>query len=83
TRIDPNHDGNAFSFYYLSRLDIHLANGAPFDCEHLRDQCAGMVAADGYRGIYSYLPIDTSADARTGPGAHINAPGPDSIYAQG
>ena len=25
--IDPNHDGNAFSFYYWSRLDIHLANG--------------------------------------------------------
>ena len=23
--VDPNHDGNAFSFYYLSRLDIHLA----------------------------------------------------------
>ena len=26
-------DGNAFSFYYYSRLDIHLANGQPWDCE--------------------------------------------------
>ena len=25
--IDPKHDGNAFSFYYLSRLDVHLAGG--------------------------------------------------------
>jgi hypothetical protein len=46
--VDPNHDGNAFSFYYYSRLDIHLAQGGQWDCEDLRDGCPGMVANDGY-----------------------------------
>jgi dienelactone hydrolase len=61
--IDPNHDGNAFSFYYWSRLDIHLAGGQRWDCEDLRDGCPGMVADDGYPGTYSYVAIDTSPDA--------------------
>ncbi len=62
--IDPRHDGNAFSFYYLSRLDIHLAKGGSFDCEDLREGCAGMVPArkDGFPGSYSYLALDTSPD---------------------
>jgi len=61
--IDPNHDGNAFSFYYYSRLDIHLANGARLDCEDLRDGCPGLTADDGYHGNYSYIAIDTTPDA--------------------
>jgi hypothetical protein len=71
--VDPGHDGNAFSFYYYSRLDIHLAGGAVWDCEDLRDGCAGMVPAgqDGYPGDYSYVAIDTSPDAVTGPGAAV------------
>jgi dienelactone hydrolase len=62
--VDPNHDGNAFSFYYLSRLDIHLAKGGPFDCEDMREGCPGMVPTrkDGFHGSYSYLAVDTSAD---------------------
>jgi dienelactone hydrolase len=62
--VDPNRDGNAFSFYYLSRLDIHLAKGGTFDCEDMRDGCSGMVATpkDGFRGSYSYLALDTSPD---------------------
>jgi hypothetical protein len=67
--IDPNHDGNAFSFYYWSRLDIHLAGGQKFDCEDLRTGCPGMVANDGYPGTYSYLSVDTRPDAVVGPGA--------------
>jgi dienelactone hydrolase len=69
--IDPNRDGNAFSFYYYSRLDIHLANGQVWDCEDLRDGCAGMVpeSQDGFPGSYSYLAVDTSPDAVSGPGA--------------
>ena len=47
-KVDPSHDGNAFSFYYYSRLDIHLASGAVFDCEDLRTGCAGMTGNDGY-----------------------------------
>jgi dienelactone hydrolase len=69
--VDPNHDGNAFSFYYYSRLDIGLTGGGRFDCEDLRDGCPGMVpkAADGYPGNYSYVSIDTSPDAVRGPAA--------------
>jgi dienelactone hydrolase len=63
-RIDPRHDGNAFSFYYYSRLDIHRADGSRWVCEDLRDGCPGMVPAssDGYSGVYSYISIDTSPD---------------------
>jgi dienelactone hydrolase len=73
--IDPNHDGNAFSFYYYSRLDIHLNNGTVWDCEDLRDSCPGMVptAGDGYPGNYSYDAIDTSPDSLTGAGAAMKA----------
>jgi hypothetical protein len=60
--IDPGHDGNMFSFYYPSRLDIGLRGGARFDCDDLRDGCGGMTDADGYRGEYSYLAIDRSPD---------------------
>ena len=67
--IDPTRDGNALSFYYNSRLDIHLHDGAAWDCEDLRDGCPGMVAssADGYSGNYSYVAIDTSPDEITTP----------------
>jgi dienelactone hydrolase len=69
--VDPNHDGNAFSFYDYSRLDIGLAHGGRFDCEDLRDGCPGMVptAHDGWPGDYSYIGIDTSPDATHGAGA--------------
>jgi dienelactone hydrolase len=60
--IDHHHDGNAFSFYYPSRLDIHLAGGGVFDCEELREGCAGMVKGDGYPGVYSYVALDSSPD---------------------
>jgi dienelactone hydrolase len=69
--VDPNHDGNAFSFYYYSRLDIHLAQGGHWACEDLRDGCPGMVSNDGYAGNYSYDAIDTSPDALSGPGAAL------------
>ena len=71
--IDPDHDGNMFSFYYLSRLDIHLRRGEAWDCENMRDGCAGMVATkrDRYPGEYSYVGIDTSADATIGLGAGL------------
>ena len=62
--VDPNHDGNGFSFYYYSRLDIELGSGARFDCEDLRDGCPGLVSADGYPGNYSYVAIDTTRESR-------------------
>ena len=60
--IDPDHDGNMFSFYYPSRLDIGLRGGGRFDCEDMRAGCAGLSDSDGYRGDYSYLAIDRSPD---------------------
>jgi dienelactone hydrolase len=60
--VDPNSDANAFSFYYLSRLDIHLADGRSWDCENLRAGCAGMVKQDGYTSLYSYLSVDTGSE---------------------
>ncbi len=60
--VDPHHDGNAFSFYYPSRLDIHRANGTAFDCEDLRAGCPGLPTHDGYPGTYSYVSIATTAD---------------------
>ncbi len=71
--VDPNHDPNAFSFYYYSRLDFRLTGGGTFDCEDLRDGCPGMTSNDGYPGNYSYVSIDTTPDALTGPGASLRA----------
>ena len=64
TSIDPNDDGNAFSFYHYSRLDIRLFGGRRWDCEDLRDGCPGMVpeSDDGFPGTYSYLAVDPSPD---------------------
>jgi dienelactone hydrolase len=72
--VDPNHDPNALSFYYYSRLDIHLAGGSVFDCENLRDGCPGLTGTDGYPGDYSYISIDTTPDSVTGPGSALASP---------
>ncbi|MDT4916682.1 MAG: hypothetical protein QOH89_1382 [Pseudonocardiales bacterium] len=77
--VDPNHDGNAFSFYYDSRLDVTLDGGTRWTCEQLRAGCAGL-APDGGPEAYSYLSIATTPDAVAGPGTLITAPGPNSIY---
>ncbi len=71
--VDPGHDGNAFSFYYPSRLDIRLASGRRFDCENLRSGCPGLVTGDGYPRAYSYVAIDTTPDALRGPAASARA----------
>jgi hypothetical protein len=60
--IDPNGDGNMFSTYYRSRLDIRRAGKPRFKCEDIRAGCAGMSANDGWGGGYSYLEVATSPD---------------------
>jgi hypothetical protein len=60
--VDPNGDGNMFSFYHLSRLDFHLANGQKVDCENLRAGCPALSDNDGYSGEYSYIHIDKTPD---------------------
>jgi dienelactone hydrolase len=62
--IDPGHDGNLFSFYYRSRLDIGLAKGGRFLCEDLRPACPGIVSTDGQPADYSYLKVATTPDGR-------------------
>jgi hypothetical protein len=49
--VDPDRDGNMFSFYYGSRLAITLRAG-----------CPQLTDADGYPGRYSSLAPATSAD---------------------
>jgi dienelactone hydrolase len=71
--VDPDGDGNMFSRYYRSRLDIPLAGGGSFDCEDIRPEpmrpneaspCSGFVprVQDGWPGEYDYVAIDTSPD---------------------
>ncbi len=76
--VDPDGDGNMFSRYYRSRLDIGLSDGGRFDCEDIRpdamrpdppstfpsNTCTGWVPAadDGWPGNYDYVAIDTSPD---------------------
>ncbi len=49
--------------------------GGRFDCEDLRDGCAGMVpaSADGFAGTYSYASIDTTPDAVHGGGSALRS----------
>jgi dienelactone hydrolase len=62
--IDPDGDGNLFSWYYRSRIDIHLAGGSRVKCGSLRDlqntepgdNCtSAAVGDDGRPGDYSYF----------------------------
>ena len=76
--VDPDGDGNMFSRYYRSRLDIGLAHSSRFDCEDIRPDpmrpnppstfpagtCPGFVpkSQDGWPGEYDFLAIATSPD---------------------
>jgi hypothetical protein len=60
--VDPNNDGNMFSFYYRSRLNISLPRGGRFECEDLRAGCPGMLTRDGQPPDYSYIAIDTTPE---------------------
>jgi dienelactone hydrolase len=66
--VDPHGDGNMFSWYYRSRLDIGLTGGGHFTCEDMRPGCPGLVANDGQPATYEYIKIVTSPD-KPGPGA--------------
>jgi dienelactone hydrolase len=61
--VDPDRDGNMFSFYHLSRLDYHTLSGAKVDCEDLRAGCPALSDGDGYPGEYSFAAIDRSPDS--------------------
>ena len=60
--VDPTGDGNMFSWYYRSRLDIGLSGGGRFKCEDMRAGCPGLVSDDGQPKDYEFIKIDTSPD---------------------
>jgi dienelactone hydrolase len=66
--VDPNGDGNMFSWYYKSRLDIGLSGGGRFLCEDMRTGCPGMSGDNGATGAYDYFKLVTSADKAGGAG---------------
>jgi dienelactone hydrolase len=68
-QVDPTNDGNMFSFYHRSRLELTKADGTKVDCEDLRSGCPSLSDADGYRGDYSYVALATSPDGSGAPGA--------------
>ncbi|MGB8652730.1 MAG: hypothetical protein WCD35_18935 [Mycobacteriales bacterium] len=61
--IDPDKDGNVFSDYYDSRLDITVG-GRQVRCESLRSACDALSSRDGYDGTYDVVALDTSPDGR-------------------
>ena len=78
-RVDPTGDGNLFSNYYRSRINIDSAErpGARIACDDLRAGC-GILAADGCSPKpYSYLDETKSADRARSEG-QTNCPEPPS-----
>jgi hypothetical protein len=51
---DPLKDADMFSWHYRSRLDLHLGDGTPVDCENLRAGCSGLIPASADGGPASY-----------------------------
>jgi pimeloyl-ACP methyl ester carboxylesterase len=75
--VDSYHDGNAFSYYYRSRLDIRKPGGGRFDCESLRRGCPDLTSDDGYHGSWSYVKVDTT---KQGEATHADVPKGTGIY---
>ena len=63
--VDPKGDGNMFSFYYRSRLDIGLSGGGRFLCEDLRPGCPGLTGARR-AAAQVRLPVDRHRQGRRG-----------------
>ena len=59
--IDPDKDGNVFSDYYHSRLDISVG-GRRVRCESLRTACTALAPDDAITGTYDVLAVDTTPD---------------------
>lgn len=63
--VDPNGDGNLYSTYFASRLDLGHDGGRRVQCEDLRGGTASCpaLAPDGQPADYSYVAIATAPDA--------------------
>jgi len=77
-QIDPEGDGNLFSFYLRSRYAFALTTGGYVSCADMRSSCQEMRPDDCAPGSYSYLeealtpddpaaPPDVCAGTRRGP----------------
>jgi hypothetical protein len=62
-------DGNMFSSYLTSRLDITLRTGSRFDCEDMRAGCAGMSKRDAWPANFSFLAYALTPDSEATPGS--------------
>ncbi len=60
--VDPAGDGNLFSRYYRSRLDLGHGGGRRLRCENLRAGCAALSGRDGRPAGYSYYRVVTRPD---------------------
>jgi hypothetical protein len=78
--VDPDRDGNQFSFYYPSRLDIRLADGVRFRCENLRSAAGCALRRDCEPVPFSYLALALAADATR---ADAPCAAPDSVAVAG
>jgi dienelactone hydrolase len=73
--VDPHGDGNMFSWYYKSRLDIGLSGGGRFLCEDMRPGCPGMGASNSQTAAWDYLKLVTSKDGAATAGSPTLAGG--------
>jgi dienelactone hydrolase len=64
--VDPNQDGNMYSFYFRSRLDIGLDGGDRFRCEDMRAPDCGL-QPDCEAVPFWYIDLVTSADTAQTP----------------
>jgi dienelactone hydrolase len=76
--VDPHGDGNMFSSYYKSRLDIGLSGGGRFLCEDTRPGCPGLAASDGQPAEYEFIKLVTAPDS-PGPGGAAGVPSDGGI----
>lgn len=55
--VDPEEDGNMFSFYFRSRYAFTRADGTAVACDDVRTGCSALTSADGEPRdpAYSYL----------------------------
>jgi len=72
SRVDLGGDGNLFSFYFRSPLDVGLAAGGRAVCQDLRAGCAAL-APDGRPPNYDFV-----ADAHSAPLAEASSLGGSS-----
>jgi dienelactone hydrolase len=55
--VDPQADGNLFSFYHRSRIALRTLDGDAVGCDDVRAGCPSLVPKqrDGFAGEWSYL----------------------------